>query len=65
MLLDDGQSVAAFFELAPLGTEGRELAWLLQARDALENALEDSFDELDRLDLRSRLVPARQLTLAL
>ena len=47
MLLDDGQSVAAFFELAPLGTEGREMAWLWQARDALENALQDSFDELD------------------
>ena len=47
MLLEDGHSVAAFFELVPLGTEGRELAWLWQARDALENALQDSFDELD------------------
>jgi conjugative transfer ATPase len=47
MLLEDGQSVAAFFELAPIGTEGREMAWLWQARDALENALQDSFDELD------------------
>lgn len=47
MLLEDGQSVAAFFELVPLGTEGREPAWLAQARDALENALQDSFDELD------------------
>ena len=47
MLLEDGQSVAAFFELAAVGTEGRELAWLWQARDALENALQDSFDELD------------------
>ena len=47
VLLEDGQSVAAFFELAPVGTEGRELAWLWQARDALENALQDSFDELD------------------
>ena len=47
MLLQDGQSVAAFFELAPVGTEGREMAWLWQARDALENALQDSFDELD------------------
>ena len=37
----------AFFELAPVGTEGREMAWLWQARDALENALQDSFDELD------------------
>ncbi|MDR3221164.1 MAG: conjugative transfer ATPase [Candidatus Accumulibacter sp.] len=47
VLLEDGQSVAAFFELTPVGTEGRELAWLWQARDALENALQDSFDELD------------------
>ena len=47
MLLEDGHSVAAFFELLPIGTEGRELAWLWQARDALENALQDSFDELD------------------
>lgn len=47
MLLDDGQSVAAFFELTPIGTEGREKEWLWQARDAVENALQDSFDELD------------------
>ncbi|KHO64292.1 conjugative transfer ATPase [Pseudomonas flexibilis] len=47
LLLEDGQSVAAFFELHPIGTEGRELAWLWQARDALENALQDAFDELD------------------
>ncbi|MGE0371818.1 MAG: conjugative transfer ATPase [Gammaproteobacteria bacterium] len=47
MLLEDGESVAAFFELTPLGTEGREVHWLWQARDALENALQDSFDELD------------------
>lgn len=48
MLLEDGRSVAAFFELMPLGTEGREASWLGQARDALENALQDSFDELDQ-----------------
>ena len=48
LLLEDGQSVAAFFELEPIGTEGRESAWLLQARDAVENALQDSFDELDQ-----------------
>nr|BFD40877.1 conjugative transfer ATPase [Pseudomonas sp. FFPRI_1] len=47
MLLDDGVSVAAFFELLPIGTEGREDGWLTQARDALENAIQDSFDELD------------------
>src|SRR3546814_6441989 len=47
MMVEDGEAVAAFFELAPVGTEGREMAWLWQARDALENALQDSFDELD------------------
>jgi conjugative transfer ATPase len=47
LLLDDGVSVAAVLELTPLGTEGREAAWLGAARDALENALQDSFDELD------------------
>ncbi|MGE0278252.1 MAG: conjugative transfer ATPase [Nitrospiraceae bacterium] len=47
LLLEDGESVAAFFELTPIGTEGRETHWLLQTRDALENALQDCFDELD------------------
>ncbi|WP_073668447.1 conjugative transfer ATPase [Pseudomonas aeruginosa] len=47
MLLDDGASVAAFYELLPVGTEGREPAWLLQVRDALENVLQDAFDELE------------------
>lgn len=47
MLLEDGQSVAAFFELMPIGTEGKEASWLAQVRDTLENALQDSFDELD------------------
>lgn len=47
LLLEDGASVAAFFELLPIGTEGRDGRWLEQARDALENALQDSFDELE------------------
>lgn len=47
MLLEDGESVAAFFELTPVGTEGRSAQWLEQIRNALENALQDSFDELD------------------
>lgn len=47
MLLEDGDSVAAFFELTPIGTEGREASWLRTVRDALENALQDSFDELE------------------
>src|SRR3546814_2082777 len=36
MLLEDGQSVAAFYELVPLGTEGREPGWLAHARDRSE-----------------------------
>ena len=48
LLLEDGQSVAACFELSAVGTEGRELEWLCTVRDALENALQDSFDELDQ-----------------
>ena len=40
MLLDDGQSVAAFYELLPVSTEGREASWLKKVRDALENALQ-------------------------
>ena len=47
-LLDDNRSVGAVFELQPIGTEGREPEWLLAARDALEDALQDSFDELDQ-----------------
>ena len=47
MLLEDGVSRAAFFELTPIGTEGRDPDWLRKARDALENALQDSFDELE------------------
>ena len=48
LLLEDGQSVAAIFELSAVGTEGRETEWLCTVRDALENALQDSFNELDQ-----------------
>lgn len=47
MLLEDGISRAAFFELVPIGTEGRSDNWLQQARDALQGVLQDSFDELE------------------
>ncbi|WP_439254039.1 conjugative transfer ATPase [Pseudomonas monteilii] len=47
-LLDDNRSVGAVFELQPIGTEGREPEWLIAARDALEDTLQDSFDELDQ-----------------
>lgn len=45
MLLEDGRSRAAFFELVPLGTEGRDPNWMQNARDALKEALQNSFDE--------------------
>lgn len=47
MLLEDGASLAAFFELTPIGSEGREAEWLCRARDGIEHALQDSFDEFD------------------
>lgn len=47
LLLEDGESVAALYELEPIGTEGREPGWLCQIRDAIENALQDSLDELE------------------
>lgn len=46
-LLEDGKSVGAVFDLIPIGTEGRTSDWLQNARDIVEDALQDSFDELD------------------
>ena len=46
-LLEDGKSVGAIFELTPIGTEGRTSQWLQNARDIVEDALQDSFNELD------------------
>ncbi len=46
-LLEDNRSVGALFELQPIGTEGRERDWLMQARDTIEDALQDSFTEHD------------------
>jgi conjugative transfer ATPase len=48
LLLEDGRSVGAVFELLPLGTEGRSQAFLEQARDAITDALQDAFDEQER-----------------
>lgn len=47
LLLNDGESVAAFYELTPVATEGRDAQWLDQARDTLEHTLQDSFEERD------------------
>src|SRR3569833_3432965 len=37
LLLENGVSVAAFYELIPLGTKGRKSSWFEQARDAQKN----------------------------
>lgn len=47
LLLDDGVSVGAVFDVIPVGTEGRTAARLDDIRDIVEDALQDSFDERD------------------
>lgn len=48
LLLEDGRSVGAIFELNPVGTEGRSTAFLEQVRDTVTDALQDAFDEHER-----------------
>ncbi|MGX9311104.1 TraC family protein, partial [Pantoea ananatis] len=47
ILLDDGVSVGAVYEINPVGTEGRPESRLEEIRDVVENALQDSIPELD------------------
>ncbi|HAP0240615.1 TPA: conjugative transfer ATPase, partial [Escherichia coli] len=47
LLLDDGVSVGAVYEVTPAATEGRTAERLEQLRDTVEDALQDSFDEYD------------------
>ncbi|MEY0489106.1 conjugative transfer ATPase [Proteus terrae] len=47
LLLDDGISVGAVFEVIPVGTEGRTEARLEEIRDIVEDAFQDSFEERD------------------
>ena len=47
ILLEDGRSAGAAWEIEPRGTEGRSGAWLTELRDALHDALQDSLEELD------------------
>ncbi|WP_409160589.1 conjugative transfer ATPase [Pectobacterium sp. B2J-2] len=47
LLLDDGVSVGAVYEIIPVGTEGRPSERLEEIRDVVEDALQDSFPELD------------------
>ncbi|PLW67852.1 conjugative transfer ATPase [Pseudohalioglobus lutimaris] len=48
VLLEDGRSVGAVFEINPIGTAGRTQEHLASVRDTLEEALADSFEEYDR-----------------
>lgn len=47
LLLDDGVSVGAVYDVTPVATEGRTDERLEQIRDTVEDALQDSFDEYD------------------
>lgn len=47
LLLEDGRSVGAIFELTVIGTEGRSAEFLANARTQVCHAIQDSFPELD------------------
>lgn len=46
ILLDDGKSVGAVFDVVPIATEGRSYNWLQNRRDMIQDALQDCFEEL-------------------
>jgi conjugative transfer ATPase len=46
ILLDDGKSVGAAFDIVPIATEGRSYNFLQDRRDMIQDALQDSFEEL-------------------
>ncbi len=47
LLLDDGVSVGAVYRIEPIATEGRPLERLIEIRDQLEDAIQDSLEEDD------------------
>lgn len=47
VLLEDGRSVGAVFELTVIGTEGRSPEYLNEARTQVCHAIQDAFPELD------------------
>lgn len=47
LLLDDGVSVGAVYDITPVATEGRPDTRLEQIRDVVEDALQDSFDDIE------------------
>lgn len=46
ILMDDGKSVGAAFDVIPIATEGRSYNWLQDRRDLIQEALQDCFEEL-------------------
>lgn len=48
LLLEDGRSVCAVYELTPVTTEGRPEERLDEIRDQIEDALQNSFEGLDQ-----------------
>ena len=48
VLMEDGCSVGAVFELTPFGTAGRTQEYLSEVRDSFQEALQDSFEEFDK-----------------
>ena len=47
LLLDDGRSVGAVYDIIPAGTGGRSQGYLAQLRDTVKDALQDAFEEQD------------------
>ena len=47
ILLEDGRSVGAVWEIEPRGTEGRGGRWLTDLRNGLHDVLQDAFEEFD------------------
>ena len=44
-LLEDGQSVGAFLDITPIGTEARDTGFLEELRDSIQSVLTDSIPE--------------------
>ncbi|MCX8578699.1 conjugative transfer ATPase [Gilliamella sp. B2776] len=47
ILLEDGRSVGAVFEIIPYGTEAKSISKLRDISDIVTNSIEDTFDERD------------------
>ena len=47
VLLEDGASLGAVWEIVPLGTEGRSAAFLAEIRDGVQDVIQDAFEERD------------------